>query len=1296
MNKELEKESLVKEDLNETEKDLQIPLKEAGVDEIGERLLKEIEDENKTEDTTSQQDKIQTMKGATGYLSDGTDALKQTFKKLEPYLLPFKIIIKRADNTLGVIDALIEYQKTGDGLKVIVKIGSETVASKLFIIGAKIAIQAAISAFVAIAIFTGSATLGILAGIAIVGTAMVALWWINSKIESWLKEYGISFVDVMREFETHLSLGLTSNERYYYNLAHCHKTQIKNMQKIQLYYNGKIVKDLKHYYFPFYDFKKTPILNNTIEKTNELQNNYKVLSPKDTIDNININSEPYLLKALYFCENFTSLNQNNQALLNTQYIGEKFPYNSSFYIIFLLHKNKITDTYLQARKELYKSIIAFNQIQNKNILEQNKENFQEYNLTSHSKNLNHFILENKDKNKRIIFLNNASSMSNLIHIYDNHCDIFIKDESLLDIKMIEKEYDIKFKKLNARVFFYEKLLLGACENNPFSFEDKKENLIYYFKYDKEDLNSLKDLNIKYDYYNAKIKNYSLLEESLNIKLELKELKKGIVYKDTSFNKLSKEPLDESSSNAKEPQFITLYLKDEYNKPIANAKIIIKGFKHDEALRVVNLKRRSDEKGKIRFDKEKYFSDCYSFKVKLDEEEAYFPTPIQNAKRIFNNYTEHKIGLILKFKAKDHLVYDGFNVYHYKGNDLINSYIARSGTAKADNEKRSKKQIANYFYPNNNSKSGKAYFYYDDESIQDKFGTLPEGMYYLKINEIAKDIQPSFLKDYPFEIGQTWGKYCVRLYTDKECSKTSKEVKTKEDQNKKDKKNKKEQSIIKDNLYLYSINERGEFGSSGSIGMAQSELLENLSKQVKFIRSEKEGIVSLKVEYPKKEKSKLKFIKTTEWDLDEDEDIVSAEKGAEIIVDEKANFAPGTYLEYEVHGLKDDVNIVWALAQIQNEERLQRILEGKENLEFKDVKFLKDESKYFHECWEMDDEEKEEEFNKIGFSLPLTRANEEEFDKYYALVFAYEDKNKFKRLPNLNDAYKIIDMSFRVGWGRDDQVKELFTREELKNTNIYHLNRQQSINSIEEANWFLRACLKNQEKRDFFTYLRIYPQFAGKIAYIYYRFDIVNKGLLASVSEKDKEAYLRDRDFKYINTIVNEILPSEYKDGKSFNQFHTDLLNNKNRDLKECKDFLKALTQTLCKRFDLPLEKVIFYNEKPSGSLSFGSYEDNEVRLNQYIMKAYFKEFAKTVFHECRHFYIEKHYSYNMDALGRYIFYSEKAYINEKIIFDKFNRICDPSENYLVGCNIGSTQDAYEIQPNERDPRYVETFIGRNL
>ncbi|EPA9305338.1 hypothetical protein ACQ8MJ_001807, partial [Campylobacter coli] len=132
-------------------------------------------------------------------------------------------------------------------------------------------------------------------------------------------------------------------------------------------------------------------------------------------------------------------------------------------------------------------------------------------------------------------------------------------------------------------------------------------------------------------------------------------------------------------------------------------------------------------------------------------------------------------------------------------------------------------------------------------------------YYLKINEIAKDTKPNFLKDYPFEIGKTWGRYCVRLYTDKECSKTFKEVKIKESNKKENKKSKKEQSIIKDNLYLYSINEKGEFGSNGSIGIAQAQLLEDLSKQVKFVQSEGENIISLKVAYPEKIDNKIIFV-----------------------------------------------------------------------------------------------------------------------------------------------------------------------------------------------------------------------------------------------------------------------------------------------------------------------------------------------------------------------------------------------------------------------------------------------------
>lgn len=712
--------------------------------------------------------------------------------------------------------------------------------------------------------------------------------------------------NLLKEFNfDSFSCNFYNNNIFNQSLKH-----LNNIQNEKEYINEyKIFLENLNYFSQEYNNYKLV----SIQAINNLKIAYIQKLSLENINNINIDSKPYLLKALYFCEDYVLYDKDKQALLDENTIKE-LEFNSSFYTIFISHKNKLNDTYLNTRKELYKSIDEFkklgfedlenayqtyinslivnkeinskdetinknknkeinknlNQDENSNQESDTKENTSStkeqdfYLLSSHSKNLNHFILENKDKNKKIIFLNNASSMSNLIHIYDNHCDVFIKNESLLDIKRIEKEYNIKFKEFNTRVFFYEKLLLGAKENNEFLFEEKEENLLYHFKYDKEDLSSLKDLSIKYNIYNAEIKNYSLPEESLNIKLEPKELKKEIAYNNTSFNKISKEPLNESSSGAKEPCFITLYLKDEHNKPIANAKIIIKGFKHDEALRVVNLKRRSDEKGKIRFDKEKYFSDCYSFKVKLDESEAYFPTPLQNAKRIFNNYTEHKIGLILKFRAKDHLVYDGFNLYHYKGNELINSYMARSGTAKADNEKRSKKQIANYFYQDekDTSKGKKAYFYYDDESIKDRFGTLPEGEYYLKINEIAKDTNPSFLKDYPFEIGKTWGKCCVRLYTNKECSKTFKEVKIKESnekENKTSKKDKKEQSIIKDNLYLYSINEKGEFGSSGSIGMAQAQLLEDLSKQVKFMRSEGENIISLKVAYPEKIDNKIIFV-----------------------------------------------------------------------------------------------------------------------------------------------------------------------------------------------------------------------------------------------------------------------------------------------------------------------------------------------------------------------------------------------------------------------------------------------------
>ncbi|MCW0186480.1 hypothetical protein OJP00_07905 [Campylobacter lari] len=693
---------------------------------------------------------------------------------------------------------------------------------------------------------------------------------------------------------------------------------------------------------------------------NQEYNNYKLMSIQvinnlkiayiqklslEDINNINIDSKPYLLKALYFCEDYVLYDKDKQALFDENTIKE-LEFNSSFYTIFISHKNKLNDTYLNARKELYKSIDEFKRLGFKDLeyayqtymssfiineelnnkdktinKNENKEinknlnqksnikesiNFKELSLNSnqenntkesidtiikntnfnnetslktkqsniiiddikedfkivsyHLKNLSHFILENKEKNKKLIFFDNASSMSNLLHLYENNCDIFVKDESLINIALLEQNYNLDFNKLKTRVFFYEKLLLGAKEDEIFSFNDEKIN--YYLKYDENNLYALKDLNITYDYYHCKIKNYVLAKNSLNIKLEPKKISKHYAYDDLNHQDLNLTHNNTNIiDNTATSNYISLIIQDEHGKAIDNASISIKGYDHEKLIKQSVLKLKTNKEGKIRFDREKDFSNCHSFKVRLEDNKAYLAKPLQDSKRIFNNYINHKIGLILRFKNKDYFKYDGFYLYHFKGKDLIASYMARSGVAKADNLKPSNKQIAFSFYQDIKDKTTKkkAYFYYDDESIKDKFGSLPEGKYYFKINEINYNKQPDFLKDYPFSIGKTWGKYCVRLYTDKECSKSFKEIEISNPNNEKEKSKNKE-SMSKGDLYLYNINEKGEFGSNGSIGIVNGVLFEDLLKHLSYITNEEELLCELEVKYPQKRNNKIVFAK----------------------------------------------------------------------------------------------------------------------------------------------------------------------------------------------------------------------------------------------------------------------------------------------------------------------------------------------------------------------------------------------------------------------------------------------------
>ncbi|HEG3258151.1 TPA: hypothetical protein SCZ40_001770 [Campylobacter jejuni] len=109
---------------------------------------------------------------------------------------------------------------------------------------------------------------------------------------------------------------------------------------------------------------------------NQEYNNYKLMSIQvinnlniayiqklslQDINNININSKPYLLKALYFCEDYVLYDKDKQALFDENTIKE-LEFNSSFYTIFISHKTKLNNTYLNARKELYKSIDEFKRL----------------------------------------------------------------------------------------------------------------------------------------------------------------------------------------------------------------------------------------------------------------------------------------------------------------------------------------------------------------------------------------------------------------------------------------------------------------------------------------------------------------------------------------------------------------------------------------------------------------------------------------------------------------------------------------------------------------------------------------------------------------------------------------------------------------------------------------------------------------------------------------------------------------------------------------------------------------------
>ena len=225
----------------------------------------------------------------------------------------------------------------------------------------------------------------------------------------------------------------------------------------------------------------------------------------DDINDIDTCSSFSLYKALYNFEYYYLLkDENNDVLTKSKYMSLKGK-RSTFIDIFYTYKYLLKEDYIYARKQLYRSMYGYN-----------------------LKNLSADIIV---KNNRVIFYNYISgffpSFSEIIHIHGDNIDIFCKNGSLINISRLVSQYKLDLKEKQIKIFFLGCLLQGASENEnePLWFgelnndELDSSKPIYYLIGDKDSESQL--LRVYIGNNTLIIRNYSILDSSLGIKLEVK-------------------------------------------------------------------------------------------------------------------------------------------------------------------------------------------------------------------------------------------------------------------------------------------------------------------------------------------------------------------------------------------------------------------------------------------------------------------------------------------------------------------------------------------------------------------------------------------------------------------------------------------------------------------------------------------------------------------------------------------------------------------------------------------------------
>lgn len=251
---------------------------------------------------------------------------------------------------------------------------------------------------------------------------------------------------------------------------------------------------------------------------------------EEDINLININSSFAEFKLLYNFE-YVMYFTKDDFLFSQEFYKYLKSKRSTFIDIFYTYKHLMDDSYINVRKQLYKSMCRIN--------------------------LNNIEEELQLENSKVIFYNHIPScipsFSEIIHVYDDKIDIFCKNGSIINISTLTSKYKLDLKNKQVKIFLFGCLLTGASENEnePLWFGELKNGEldrsrpVYYLIGNKNSEKQI--LKVFIGNNTLLITDYSISDSSLGIKLETKSKKTEQILNQEQEKKQEQEKSSSSSS-----------------------------------------------------------------------------------------------------------------------------------------------------------------------------------------------------------------------------------------------------------------------------------------------------------------------------------------------------------------------------------------------------------------------------------------------------------------------------------------------------------------------------------------------------------------------------------------------------------------------------------------------------------------------------------------------------------------------------------------------------------------------------